>query len=266
MATLALGAAGASGGPVGQAVGAAIGSYIDNTYIYPALFPQDPIEGPKISDLQLASTDEGSPMLRCFGAENRIPGTVIWTSGLKETKKTEEVGGKGGGPGVEQNTYTYSVDVAVAFTEGPVDGLGIVEFTRVWANTKVIYKENPEVNVSDNTLTSTAEIIYGMSIVNGSFTQVEIHRELTIKSPNGGPDLSLFRSGFDIVVAGWTVSANNGTFRGVAAWKNSGTGETFVKVSDETALFADDSNGGASTITRSRPHKLAWNLTGSCIT
>ena len=168
MATVALGAAGgALGGPIGQAIGAAIGSYVDNAFLFPALFPQDPVEGPRIGDLRVQTADEGAPKTRCFGAENRLAGTLIWTSGLKETSSTDSVGGKGGG-GVQQTTYTYAVDVAVSFCEGPPDGLGIKEFSRILGNTKTLYVENPDKNANSTLLTATAGEVTTTNAVPGS--------------------------------------------------------------------------------------------------
>lgn len=249
MATVALGVAGASYGPWGQALGAAIGSYIDNQFLIPALFPQDPLQGPRAGDVQVQAASEGAPSVRALGAECRVAGTVIWVSKLRETASTDQVGGKGG-PGVKQTTYSYAVDVAVKFCEGPPDGNGIVEFSEILANTKTLYKEHPDKSASATTLTADATT-YSRTYTgsDGSTFTVVDHYELVITSPNGGPDLSVFVAGADADVSGFTQAVDNGTFRCIASEIDEGTGISTVTFKSEDVVFVDDANGSANTIT-----------------
>lgn len=248
MATLALGAAGASiGGPAGQAIGAALGSYIDNEFIFPALFPQDPLEGPRIGDLRVQGADEGAPMSRLFGAENRVAGTIIWLSQLHEDESLDS-GGKGGGGAPAQLTYTYSVDVAVSFCEGPPDGNGIVQFTRIFTNTKTLYQEEPDKSAEATTLTCVAETFYRTFGFGETQATVVDFYQLTITSPDGGPDLSIFKTGKDVEIDGWTETANNDTVRVVSSAIDEGTGISTLVVKRKDATFVTDANGAANLI------------------
>ena len=127
MATLVLQAAGAAigglFGPVGAilggAVGAAAGYAVDQT-----LFGRN-IEGPRLSDLSVQRSEEGTPIPRVYGRA-RLAGQVIWATRFQEVKQ-EEGGGKGGGPTV--TTYSYFANFAVGICEGPIARIG-----RVWAD------------------------------------------------------------------------------------------------------------------------------------
>jgi hypothetical protein len=136
MASVALGFAGkaigtAFGGPlggmIGGAIGSALGGLIDNQ-----LFPMK-TEGPRLSDLTIQSSAYGSAIPLIYGADNRLAGNVIWSSGLLETAKKTKQGGKGG-PSVQTTEYTYRTNVAVLLGAGVLAGL-----KKVWANNKVIY-------------------------------------------------------------------------------------------------------------------------------
>jgi hypothetical protein len=144
MATFALGAAGqARFGPIGGFIGGVAGSLIDRM-----LFAPDPIvqEGPRLSDLARQADSPGAPIARLWGAQNRTAGTVIWTSGLKETRHEEEMqGGKGTPePAAVIVTYTYSVDLAVLVCRGPV-----VAVPRIWGGPKLVRDSGGDRGVSD---------------------------------------------------------------------------------------------------------------------
>src|SRR5690554_3413733 len=132
MASLALGFIGnALGGPIGGFIGATVGGLIDNM-----LFAgSQKVEGPRLTDLSVTASTYGAPIPLIYGPKNRLAGNVIWSTGLIETKHKEKSGGKGGGPSVTQVTYTYHVSLAIAFAEGPVDGV----VKRIWANSKLIF-------------------------------------------------------------------------------------------------------------------------------
>lgn len=250
MATVILGGAGgAIGGPAGQALGAALGSYIDQNFIFPALFPQDNIQGPRLGDLKIQSGDEGAPIMRCFGAENRVPGTVFWTSGLKETATTQNTGK--GGPGIDQVTYTYAVDLAVAFCEGPPDGSGIQSVQQIYANTKTLYKSNANKSVSSTLLSATAgEVIYCYPVGDGQECTVKYYT-LQIDSPNGGPDLAQLTPGINVTVDGFTETTNNGEWKLIDQGRDSVAGTSYLvlkRYGGTLGPFADDANGSANLI------------------
>ena len=122
MATVALYAAGAAIGvatggagaiafagltyaAVGGMIGGTIGAFIDNTYLFPALFSRGGaggMTGPRVDDFQIQSAAEGTPVKFCVGPRNRIAGEIIWLRNWNddptlEVAVTESAGGGKGG-------------------------------------------------------------------------------------------------------------------------------------------------------------------------
>ncbi len=141
MAQLAFGLGGAIiggifGGPLGASIGWAIGSAVGGLLFQP---DGPTIEGPRLGDLTAPGGAEGTgiPIVR---GTVRVPGRVIWSTDIVETRHEEEVeaeGGKGGPPSATQVTYTYSISFAVSLCEAPSGGITGVR--RIWADSKLIY-------------------------------------------------------------------------------------------------------------------------------
>ncbi len=123
------------GGPLGGAIGSALGAYAGF-----ALFPLDPAQGPRLSDLKAQISSYGGAINRVWG-RMRVGGNVIWASDLIETEKVDEVGGKGG-PSQEVVTYLYSINAAVAICAGPIAGV-----RRIWADAELVYDMSDLANV-----------------------------------------------------------------------------------------------------------------------
>jgi hypothetical protein len=245
----------ASGGFLAFGLGLAA-TYIDQQFIIPNLFPPDPVEGPRIGELQLQASDEGAPINTCYGAENRVAGAVIWLNGLKEVATTEEVGGKGA-PGQDVTTYTYFVDVAVAAAEGQSDGTALEEITKIWADTKLLYEHSPDRTVVSDQVTATASELQDpiFSLASGLFQNVTLRYQLEITSPNGGPDLSVFQSGVPVDSSGWTAGANNDTgLNCLASGKDESAGTSYVILSRNPAdgAFANEAAGQTVTLFQDR--------------
>jgi hypothetical protein len=123
---------------IGGIIGAAAGAYLDQAFIMPALFPTKTqnMSAGRVSEIELQSSCEGSPINRCYGSEVRCSGTCIWVSDLIEVKKTEDAGGGkgGGGGGPEITTYSYFVDIAIAICKGPKGSVA-----RIWADGKLLF-------------------------------------------------------------------------------------------------------------------------------
>ena len=109
MATVILTAAISSAGLTGfaafaaTAAATAVGGLIDN-----ALFGQSfEQEGPRLSEMSLTASSEGSPIQRVFGRA-RVGGNLIWAANFKETQSTETQGGGKGGGGGSVTTTSYS--------------------------------------------------------------------------------------------------------------------------------------------------------------
>jgi Putative phage tail protein len=120
MATLILGAAGALvGGKLGRAVGSVIGLTIDRT-----LFAPKGRQGPRLGDLAFQSSQYGALIPKLYGT-NRVSGTVIWATDLREDRK--KVSNGKGQP--KTTTFSYSASFAVALSARRVIRIG-----RIWAD------------------------------------------------------------------------------------------------------------------------------------
>lgn len=139
MATLVLGAVGSAfGGPVGGFIGATIGGYIDNAYIMPWLFPQDPaISGQRLDGVQFAGANEGEPIQWIYGPTTRTSGVVVWMDKREEVKTTHSAGKGGPDPLV---TYTYYISLAVLIGEANSPQI-IQRLRKVFADVTVIYSD-----------------------------------------------------------------------------------------------------------------------------
>jgi GTA TIM-barrel-like domain/Putative phage tail protein len=152
MATLAFAAAGAaigsavlptgisflgaaiSGATIGAQAGALAGSYVDQA-LFGSSGEHQVVQGPRLSDLRLLGSSEGSPIPRLYGT-TRVGGQVIWADRIEEkvTRRTASSGGgKGGASGSGGSTtsveYSYYASFAVALCEGEINGI-----RRAWAD------------------------------------------------------------------------------------------------------------------------------------
>lgn len=112
---------------LGASIGMAVGGAIDP--------PKGPkIEGPRLSDLSVQGVGYGAPIPRVYGTVATM-GTIFWVENnqLKETKTTEDQGGKGGSS-QEVTSYSYSATFALALCQGPIDSV-----RRIWISGKLIY-------------------------------------------------------------------------------------------------------------------------------
>lgn len=92
------------------------------------------VEGPRLQDLNVIVSTYGNSIPLIYGAENRLSGNVIWSTGLIETENEEEGGGKGGGGSTSSTTYSYRMSLAICVGAGVLSGVN-----RIWANSKLIY-------------------------------------------------------------------------------------------------------------------------------
>jgi hypothetical protein len=120
MATLILTTVGTLvGGPIGGALGAIIGQQIDSR-----IFTPKGRQGPRLNELAVQSSAYGSAIPKLFGT-NRVAGTVIWATDLKETRR--KVSNGKGQP--KSTVYSYSTSFAVALS-----ARHIVRVGRIWAD------------------------------------------------------------------------------------------------------------------------------------
>jgi hypothetical protein len=122
----------------GAAVGALFGApqlgWIAGAAIGGLVFPHKgpSVEGPRLGDLSVSSSAYGMPIPILYGTM-RVAGNMIWSSGIREHRHKEKVGGKGGG-GQTNISYTYTASFQMALSEGPAD-----DVLRIWADSKLIY-------------------------------------------------------------------------------------------------------------------------------
>lgn len=134
MATLVLTAIGtAIGGPIGGSIGALIGQQADAL-----IFGGGTRQGPRLRELSVSSSSYGQPIPRHFG-RMRVPGTVIWSTDLIESKRKQK--GRKGQPSTV--VYSYSASFAVALSSTPVARLG-----RIWADGNLLRGAQEDLKVA----------------------------------------------------------------------------------------------------------------------
>lgn len=144
MATLALQFAGQSlgsflGGPLGSIAGKAIGGLAGQVLDQALLGRNGPartVEGPRLKDLEVQHSSEGSPIPKLYGRA-RLSGQVIWATRFEEEiqTKTTKSRPKIGPSRVESKTvtYLYYANFAVGLCEGKISRIG-----RIWADGKLL--------------------------------------------------------------------------------------------------------------------------------
>lgn len=114
-------------GPAGFSFGFTLGGLIGAL-----LFPNDPIKGPRVNDLEVQISTYGAAIPIAYGSV-RIAGNLIWARDIFEDEDSEKVS-----IGQEEITYEYFAWFSVMFCEGPV------VFKRVWADSKLIWGYDAE--------------------------------------------------------------------------------------------------------------------------
>jgi hypothetical protein len=159
---------------LGATLGGMVGGLIDP--------PKGPkIEGPRINDLNVQTATYGAQIPIIKGTVATF-GNIFWVENnqIKETKKTESQGGKGGG-GQETTTYSYSATFALGVCLGPVDGI-----RRIWCSGKLIFDSG-----ANNLSGIMASALLGGVVNPVSFTKgarPEAAGGGGITFYNGGPD------------------------------------------------------------------------------
>ncbi len=209
LATLAFafiaGPAGFAFGPVGTALMTGLGAVLDSTVVFPQLFGPEPVVGPRLGDLNLAASGEGSPVYRMYGPNVRVPGTLLWMSPIKEIISEEDVDGKGG-TGGESLKYQYFASAQIGFGRRTIS-----KYKEVYFDGKLNYDESPDISLTSDNITADIKEVQNLG--------ASITEYLIFKSPAGDIDLSEFKSGKPVTVSGFTGAdaVNNGTWKVVTA-------------------------------------------------
>ena len=83
------------------------------------------IEAERIGSMRVQTSAYGMALPLVYG-RTRLAGNLIWYGDFKAIKHKEKSGGKGGGGGVEQTTYTYEAAVMMGLCEGPINSVKAV--------------------------------------------------------------------------------------------------------------------------------------------
>jgi hypothetical protein len=126
-----------TGATIGSQIGALAGSYVDNALFGPS-GQSRAVHGPRLSDMHITSSTEGSPIPRLYGRA-RLGGEIIWATDFEEEVVTSAQssgggkGGVGGSGGATSTEYRYYANFAVALCEGVLTRIG-----RMWADGREI--------------------------------------------------------------------------------------------------------------------------------
>ena len=147
--------AAAAAGTIAAGVGGAIDSMIFSSF---GGGGNQQVQGPRLDNARISNSVEGSPILRAYG-RNRVSGQLIWATRYLETEVTETQtvkGGKSVGGSRKQTTttttYQYSVSLAIAVCEGPIQKIG-----RIWADNKVMDLSNITYRIYKGTQSQTPD-------------------------------------------------------------------------------------------------------------
>ena len=155
------------------------------------LTPTQNVQGPRLSNLKVQTSTYGNSIPRVYGAA-RMAGNMIWSLPILETSHKQTSGGKGGGgPGVTQETYTYSQTFAVAVCDGPIVGI-----RKIWANGELIYNVDSAASVS---VVGAAGQWSSLALYNGSETQTA---DPTIQTYVGAANTPAYRGTAYVVFDG----------------------------------------------------------------
>lgn len=133
LARTGLAAAGAIGGfiiagPAGAAAGLALGSAA-GFFLFPPKGKM--IEGRRLDDLTVSFSTYGVP-IKILDGMMELNGNYVWSDGLKEHRKEEEVGGKGT-PSVVNVTFLYTSNWRINYCEGVAQAI-----LKNWADNAII--------------------------------------------------------------------------------------------------------------------------------
>lgn len=251
----AIGGSGALGGSaigaaLGTAIGGAVGAYIDQALILPALFPQT-LKGPRANSFPAITGGEGSPANFPIGRSIRVPLTIIWASEVRETRRRQKLGGKGGG-GAEQKTYHYHQDCAYHVASRPIQRI-----KKIFAEGNVVYESDGStgdghgnhVDVTGTVQFDAVGVIEGAGI--GGNVIVKNYTDVFPASGEADDLLAGLVTGSQVSISGATNGANNGSW---FVWSKRvlPTGVTVVRLANPSGVdegptsnvrFVQDSEG-----------------------
>lgn len=174
---------------LGFMIGSAVGGYLDPAQI----------EGPRLKDAQVQTSDEGVPRPIIYG-RYAVAGNLIQRGDLIERKKTERAGK--GGP--EQTTYSYYMSYAIRVCEGPVSGI-----SRIWRDDKLVY----DARVGSNFDAESASFSTKLTIYLGDESQMPDATLEALPAARGGGigNVPAYRGTCYVVFENDDLTERNGT-------------------------------------------------------
>ena len=154
MATVALAVgSGFAPGTAGFMLAATVGSFIDNMFLMPALFPGPAVEGARVGDIMLSYAEEGVGAARIYGSRAKVQGNIVWLDDLEVDAVSSRVGKRG--RGTSQLAY---ISGAVALCRN-----SIVRVHRIYADEKPIFvyfdEQNPAIGSEPLFLDSDFDLV-----------------------------------------------------------------------------------------------------------
>jgi hypothetical protein len=134
------------GGPNGAALGYSIGSGVGGYVTAPDVNTQ----GPQLSDSKAPVSSYGAAIPRLYGSKSLFE-IRVWSTGLVEHSKEQDVGGKGGGSQT-QTTYSYTASWACLLCEGTIESI-----RRIWFDSKLVYDKGAGTNIEAYVVSSEIE-------------------------------------------------------------------------------------------------------------
>jgi hypothetical protein len=173
------------------------GSILDQTVIFPALFPREAQDGQRVDDWPIGQSFEGAPMGWVDGTA-RIEGVPIYLGEPVE----EEVTIGGGKAGPDSTQFRYKRDVVVLFSSDVPPQGGII--TDLWINGERVFQLSPDINLASNQISATTS-------VNPGTNNSKPYAYLRVTSPPSVPNLALLQIGYPVTVSGFAHPGNNFT-------------------------------------------------------
>jgi hypothetical protein len=267
--------------PAGTAVWASVaittaasaaGSYFDSQVLMPALFPTEtPTQiGDRMSEFELQSAAEGSPIKRLYGSRVRAKGTILWMSEIREIKNDEEIsgGGKGGSNSVDVTSYEYRCDIAIGFSERQVNSLLRVDGDgkKLWWGSNVC-SVGPSTKIAATERKRVTWNVPALPILPPGHTYPPYAyapvktttKTMRLVADADGPDLTAFKVGHDATVTGFAGGGNNVTGRVVKRKKKS-NGKTVLELVNPTRVA--EAAGASVSITQTVDKFSKWRCDG----
>lgn len=183
--------------PAMGALAASTLSYIDTAFIFPALFPADVPDAPKIGDVTGGQNSEGEPEFYAYGKKARVPGTIIWNAPVQS--RSGDSYGKSGAKG----TRSYDIDVAFAMCGNEIDSV-----EGVWMDGRQVL-DQAIVNVTDGGADwySTEHSVY---YAKWTIDAEDVRTGLPSNQETNRA--TQFSSKYPLVITGHPVAGINGTY------------------------------------------------------